>query len=96
MARDPELQPDTVLNRGGVTVSKSPWGARDEIGPLTGVPVLGLDALSSAAYGPEAALTLLLAILAREREREPQVLFRLGELATRICLLGKHDSLSGG
>jgi amino acid transporter len=36
--------------------------AEDEqkIGPLTGVAVLGLDALSSAAYGPEAALTLLL------------------------------------
>jgi len=31
-----------------------------QIGPLAGVPVLGLDALSSAAYGPEAALTLLL------------------------------------
>jgi amino acid transporter len=31
-----------------------------KIGPLAGVPVLGLDALSSAAYGPEAALTLLL------------------------------------
>jgi len=31
-----------------------------KIGPLTGVPVLGLDALSSAAYGPEAALTLLI------------------------------------
>lgn len=30
------------------------------IGPLAGVPVLGLDALSSAAYGPEATLTLLL------------------------------------
>lgn len=30
------------------------------IGPLAGLPVLGLDALSSAAYGPEAALTLLL------------------------------------
>jgi hypothetical protein len=30
------------------------------IGLLTGIPVLGLDALSSAAYGPEAALTLLL------------------------------------
>src|SRR5262249_44561502 len=30
------------------------------IGPLAGVPVLGLDALSSAAYGPEAALTLLM------------------------------------
>ncbi len=33
---------------------------QQKIGPLTGVPVLGLDALSSAAYGPEAALTLLL------------------------------------
>ena len=31
-----------------------------KIGPATGVPVLGLDALASAAYGPEAALTLLL------------------------------------
>lgn len=31
-----------------------------QIGPLSGVPVLGLDALSSAAYGPEAALTLLI------------------------------------
>src|SRR5581483_11843575 len=30
------------------------------IGPLAGIPVLGLDALSSAAYGPEAALTLLI------------------------------------
>jgi amino acid transporter len=30
------------------------------IGPVAGVPVLGLDALASAAYGPEAALTLLL------------------------------------
>lgn len=31
-----------------------------KVGPLTGVPMLGLDALSSAAYGPEATLTLLL------------------------------------
>jgi amino acid transporter len=31
-----------------------------EIGPLAGIPVLGLDALSSAAYGPEAALTVLI------------------------------------
>ena len=34
--------------------------AHQQIGPLTGVPILGLDALASAAYGPEAALTLLL------------------------------------
>jgi amino acid transporter len=30
------------------------------IGARTGVPVLGLDALASAAYGPEAALTVLI------------------------------------
>lgn len=34
--------------------------AVEQVGPLTGVPVLGLDALASAAYGPEAALTVLL------------------------------------
>ena len=34
--------------------------SEQHIGPLHGVPVLGLDALSSAAYGPEAALTLLI------------------------------------
>src|SRR5579883_7055 len=33
---------------------------KQRIGLLAGIPVLGLDALSSAAYGPEAALTLLL------------------------------------
>ncbi|HEX8694604.1 MAG TPA: APC family permease [Longimicrobium sp.] len=33
-----------------------------KIGPLRGVPVLGLDALASASYGPEAALTVLLAL----------------------------------
>jgi amino acid transporter len=32
----------------------------ERIGPLKGVPIFGLDALSSAAYGPEAALTLLI------------------------------------
>src|ERR1700674_3897777 len=30
------------------------------ITPLQGIPTFGLDALSSAAYGPEAALTILL------------------------------------
>ena len=32
----------------------------EQIGPSAGVPIFGLDALSSAAYGPEAALTLLI------------------------------------
>jgi amino acid transporter len=30
------------------------------VGPAAGIPIFGLDALSSAAYGPEAALTLLI------------------------------------
>jgi amino acid transporter len=38
------------------------WEERaTRIGPLAGVPVFGLDAISSAAYGPEAALTVMLA-----------------------------------
>jgi amino acid transporter len=32
------------------------------VGVVAGVPLLGLDALSSAAYGPEAALTVLLPV----------------------------------
>src|SRR5229473_4135715 len=34
--------------------------AEQKIGVAAGVPVLGLDGLSSSAYGPEAALTILL------------------------------------
>ncbi len=33
---------------------------KEELTVVTGVPVLGLDALASTAYGPEAALTVLL------------------------------------
>src|SRR6202167_5811457 len=32
----------------------------EQIGPVEGIPIFGLDALSSAAYGPEAALSLLI------------------------------------
>lgn len=32
----------------------------NRVGPLQGIPMLGLDALGSSAYGPEAALTILL------------------------------------
>jgi len=32
----------------------------EQVGASAGIPIFGLDALSSAAYGPEAALTLLL------------------------------------
>ena len=36
--------------------------AAQKVGPLAGVPMLGLDALSSAAYGPEAALAIMLGV----------------------------------
>ena len=32
----------------------------EQIGPIEGIPIFGLDGLSSAAYGPEAALSLLI------------------------------------
>jgi amino acid transporter len=32
----------------------------EQVGPVQGIPIFGLDALSSAAYGPEAALSLLI------------------------------------
>src|ERR1700728_2660872 len=45
-------------------VAGKPLATSDEraehIGPISGIPVFGLDALSSAAYGPEAALPLLI------------------------------------
>ncbi len=47
---------DRLLGRHLSTLEE----AEHHIGVATGIPVLGLDALSSAAYGPEAALTLLL------------------------------------
>jgi amino acid transporter len=34
--------------------------ASEQVGPAAGIGIFGLDALSSAAYGPEAALTLLI------------------------------------
>jgi hypothetical protein len=33
---------------------------KEQVGPAAGIPVFGLDALTSAAYGPEAALTILI------------------------------------
>ncbi|MFN8504556.1 hypothetical protein [Kouleothrix sp.] len=48
---------------------------------LAGIPMLGLDALSSSAYGPEAALTLLLPLGALG------LLYILPITAVIICLL---------
>ena len=48
--------PDLLLGRPLATSEER----AEHIGPVAGIPVFGLDALSSAAYGPEAALTLLI------------------------------------
>jgi amino acid transporter len=47
---------DTVLGKHLATSH----GENEKIGVPSGVPILGLDGLSSAAYGPEAALTILI------------------------------------
>ena len=47
---------DTILGRP----LASDEAGEQRIGTVAGVPTFGLDALSSAAYGPEAALTVLL------------------------------------
>ncbi len=55
-------------HNGRVTIVElllgQPLATEDEkaerIGSVKGIPIFGLDALSSAAYGPEAALTLLI------------------------------------
>src|SRR5579863_1161298 len=47
---------DFVLGRPLATEEEQ----AERIGPLQGIPIFGLDALSSAAYGPEAALTILI------------------------------------
>src|SRR5215831_15871916 len=47
---------DVVLGRPLATEEEK----AERIGSVKGAPIFGLDALSSAAYGPEAALTLLI------------------------------------
>src|SRR3984885_3374235 len=47
---------DLLLGRPLATEDES----AERIGPAKGIPIFGLDALSSAAYGPEAALSLLI------------------------------------
>jgi amino acid transporter len=47
---------DFILGRPLATSEE----AQQKIGAIRGIPIFGLDAISSAAYGPEAALTVLM------------------------------------
>jgi amino acid transporter len=49
---------DKILGRPLKTSERK----KEELTVVTGVPVLGLDALASTAYGPEAALTILVTL----------------------------------
>src|SRR5262245_6874338 len=51
-----------------------------KVGVLAGIPMLGLDALASAAYGPEAALTLLIPLGAAG-------LSKVGPISTLIIII---------
>src|SRR2546426_784947 len=58
------------------------------VGVLAGIPMLGLDALGSSAYGPEAALTLLIPLGAAG-------LIYIGPISaliTRVTLRGVRES----
>ena len=59
-------------------------GAKQKLSVFTGVPVLGLDALASTGYGPEAALAILLPLGVRGLEFFPfivmAILVNLGAL----------------
>jgi amino acid transporter len=58
------LQPEGAVGRLFRFIFGRPLATAEretqKVGPLQGVPILGLDALGSASYGPEAALAVLL------------------------------------
>src|SRR5260370_1010828 len=68
----------------------------EQVGVSAGIPIFGLDALSSAAYGPQAALTLLLPLgLAGVVFIIPPSLF-VGPLLLTIALGLSKTVLAGG
>src|SRR6201993_4802806 len=60
--------------------------AVEELGPLSAIPVLGLDALSSAAYGPEAALTVLLPLGAIASAHLGSLMLCVGAVLVAVAL----------
>ena len=71
-----------------------PLATREEgaerIGPAAGIPIFGLDALSSAAYGPEAAciylvLSALHHLLALPIEEQGVCIVKAGEMCGGTC-----------
>ena len=67
-----------------------------QIGPRAGVPVLGLDALASASYGPEAALTALIALGATNIYILPITATILVLLVLLFCRTTRRAAYPGG
>src|SRR5256886_12694263 len=67
----------------------------EQIGPAQGIPIFGLDGLSSAAYGPEAALSLLipLGLLGVRSEEHTSELQSQSNLVCRLLLEKKKNRL---
>jgi hypothetical protein len=65
---------------------KSSESKKEELTVATGVPVLGLDALASTAYGPEAALTILLPLGMVGLHRMPMITLAILALLATLYL----------
>src|SRR5512136_1142663 len=59
---------------------------KEKLSIWTGVPVLGLDALASTAYGPEAALTILIPLGAAGLYQMPTITLGILALLTTLYL----------
>lgn len=68
-------------------------GAKEELTVLTGVPVLGLDALASTGYGPEAALAVLLPLGTPGLRYFPFIVF--GIVALLLFLFLSYQQTAG-
>src|SRR4051794_4999956 len=58
---------------------------REKVGPLAGIPLFGLDALGSASYGPEAALTIMLPLGAAAASYVVPLSFSIIILLAVVC-----------
>jgi hypothetical protein len=70
---------------------KSSEASKEKLSVAIGVPVLGLDALASTAYGPEAALTILVPLGMTGLHYMPMVVLGiLALLATLYIRIGRR------
>jgi hypothetical protein len=63
------------------------WEHKEQkIGPVTGIPLLGLDSLASTGYGPEAALMILASLGVQGLSYFPIIIVLIVINLTTLCL----------